>query len=529
MAFKPAGVEKFDVVVLGAGISGIDAAYHLKASKGPDGKDRSFVVLERRSAHGGTWDLFRYPGIRSDSTMLVFGYRHRAWPSPKPLASGSDILSYLKGTIDDNGLAQHIRYGHHVIKASWSSADAVWLLECANGSKFVCRFLFSCMGYYNQDKGHEPKFEGSEEFMAAGGQIVHPQKWSNDIDYTGKQVVVVGSGATAVTLVPAMAKDAAHVTMLQRSPTYIMSLPNIDTYMQEAAKQGRSEQEAYEHARAFRVAEVEATIGRLMANTAVQTEETKQQYIALMRSYIPREIMPDSEFNKHLVPRYNPWEQRLCLCPDNDFYEALKSKRASMCTDEIEAFDAQGVLLKSGKHLPADLIVTATGLQLHNNPPMADMAVIIDGRSYVSNEHYIYKGCMLSEVPNFAFSIGYFTAAWTLKVDITCAFVCRVLNHLDTCGYEICCPCLPPGGIEVEESMKFSSNYILRSLDVQPKVGKEMPWAHMMWPTADSELLERAPLEDGHLNFIQHMQQEKRAALPPNPGAMHVAPTRSRL
>jgi len=495
MPFQCSAGENFDVVVLGAGISGIDAAYHLKKLQ----PGKSFVVLERRSSLGGTWDLFRYPGIRSDSSMITFGYRHKPWTSPKQLAQGKDILAYLQTAVDEAGLSKHIRFGHHAVRAGWSTSQACWELECENGARFTCRFLFTCMGYYDYDRMHKPHLEGIELFTANGGQIVHPQTWPRHLDYTGKRVVIVGSGATAITLVPSMAKDAAHVVMLQRSPTYIMPLPNNESAVAKAFKDGHEVMKTYQEAREMAAAQ---TIQNQEWLKSRSPEENKRTFIELMRGCISREDMSDEEFNKHFTPRYAPWEQRVCMCPNGDFYEALRSKKASVCTDEIAALDVKGVLLKSGGRLDADIVVTATGLRLHENAPMASMEVTIDGIPYVAKDHCVYKGCMLSGVPNLFFAMGYFNSSWTLKADITCTYVCRVLEEMKSKRYDVCCPRLPVDGIgETSAKGPLSSGYILRAIDTQPKIGTKAPWALMNSFFEDRELLEQAPIDDGHLEF----------------------------
>lgn len=488
--------EVFDVIVLGAGISGIDAAYHLKKMC----PSHTFTVLERRASFGGTWDLFRYPGIRSDSSMLTFGYRHKPWLLSKPIAEGKDILAYLADAIDEACLMGHFRFGHHVISASWSSSEAMWHLMCENGVQFKCRFVFSCMGYYDYDRAHLPDFQGADIFTAAGGKIVHPQWWPTDMDYGGKRVVVIGSGATAITLVPSMARNAAHVAMLQRSPGFIINLVNDDPVVLNAVQDGSPVLEAYQRARELQVA---STVSMHEQLRKVKPEVNKQMYIDLMRACISREDMSDEDFERHFTPKYNPWEQRVCCSPDGDFFEALRSNKASIHTDHIDHLDAKGLVLRSGARLDADIIVTATGLHLHENSPMASMAVTVDGVPYVARDHYSYKGCMLSGIPNFACSIGYFNASWTLKADLTCTYVCRLLQHMRSYGFKVCCPRIPASQMGLGSAMDhLSSGYIVRSKHLQPKVGTEKPWTHLSSFFEDRQLLEQEPIDDGHLEFV---------------------------
>ncbi|MFT6570793.1 MAG: cation diffusion facilitator CzcD-associated flavoprotein CzcO [Sphingomonas echinoides] len=405
-------MEHFDVVVVGAGISGIGAGYHLQTQC----PDRSYVILEGRAALGGTWDLFRYPGIRSDSDMFTLGYAFKPWTEAKAIADGPSILKYVSDTARDYGIDRHIRFGHHVKRAAWSTADARWTVEAEGPDgpvAFTCNFLFMCSGYYNYARGHAPEWPGMEDF---GGRIVHPQFWPADLDYAGKNVVVIGSGATAVTLVPAMAESAAHVTMLQRSPTYVVSRPAEDA----TANWLRAKLPAKLAYGLVRWRNV--LFQMFFFNLArKRPEKTKERLIEMVRG----ELGADYDVATHFTPRYNPWDQRLCLVPDADLFAVIKSGKASVVTDTIAHFTRDGITLQSGAELPADVVVTATGLELQL---LSDVAFSVDGAPVDLSKTFNYKGMMFSDVPNMATSFGYTNASWTLKADLTCAYVCRLLN-----------------------------------------------------------------------------------------------------
>jgi len=488
-------MQSVDVVVIGAGISGIDAAYQLTKRCG----GKSFVVLERRKSFGGTWDLFKYPGLRSDSDMYTFGYGFRPWTNAKQIAPGADILAYLQAVIEENNLHQHIRFEHHVVQASWSSSAAKWDLLCEDGKQFRCKFLIAGAGYYDQDAGYEPEFRGAGAFRAAGARIVHPQKWEEDgpVDYEGKQVVVIGSGATAVTLIPAMAEKAAHVTMLQRSPTYILPIPAEDAQAKRLA--ARLPASLVHMAMRWRTLLVQLRYFRQLGkNTG---ESNKKQFLVWMRQCVSKKVMNDEEFNKNMVPSYNPWEQRLCLCPDGDFYRAIHQRRASIVTDTIEEFDERGLRLTSGGRVDADVIVTATGLQWSKNYPMATMKTTVDGVPYSAQNHKVYNGCMLSGVPNFGFVTGYFNASWTLKADIVCAYLCDLINHMDQLGYSHCSPTWDPTKSEVLDIKPLKSGYIQRAMHLMPAFGTKKPWQPLASYVQDSWDLRWRPIEDGTLTF----------------------------
>eukprot|EP00746_Dinoflagellata_sp_MGD_P129711 gnl/MRDRNA2_/MRDRNA2_63827_c0_seq2.p1 gnl/MRDRNA2_/MRDRNA2_63827_c0~~gnl/MRDRNA2_/MRDRNA2_63827_c0_seq2.p1 ORF type:complete len:518 (+),score=81.14 gnl/MRDRNA2_/MRDRNA2_63827_c0_seq2:89-1642(+) len=470
--------ERFDVVVLGAGISGIAACWHLKHNS-----SKSFVCLERRKTFGGTWDLFKYPGLRSDSDMFTFGYSFKPWPSAQQIAPAADILDYAGSVIKDGGLEPNIRYNHHIISADWTSEDATWRITCDNGARFESNFLFICSGYYDGDRGHEVQFEGEDTFIAAGGQIVHTQKWESGIDYKDKRVAVIGSGATAVTIVPVLAKDAKHVTMVQRSPTYILGRPNADPIaarLQKLLPASVSHPlirwknvllpaafEVYAKAKGRKTMSEDASI-------------YNRWLIKMMRQCIKKDVMDDVEFAKHFTPKYNLWEQRLCLTPDFDFFKAINKRKASVSTDHISHLDEKGIVFKSGDRVDCDLVVTATGLKLQDNFPMATMSVTVDGKPYVAREHFIYKGFMLSDVPNFVFTRGYFDASFTLRSDLNGAYICRLMKYMDSKKYRIACPKKPGDITAHQHALEKSGNgpgYVLRSLDSQPKNGSNYPWA----------------------------------------------------
>lgn len=454
--------EHFEVLIVGAGLSGIGAGYHLQ-SKCPE---KTFALLEAREAIGGTWDLFRYPGIRSDSDMYTLGYVFRPWTHQNAIADGPTILDYVRDTAARYGIDKKIRFGHRVVAATWSSARALWTVEAQHGPdrepvRFTCNFLFMCSGYYNYERGHAPEFPGSERFR---GRIVHPQRWTSDIDYANKRVVVIGSGATAVTLVPEMAKDAAHVTMLQRSPTYVVSRPAADA-IANGLRRVLPIKLAYQLTRWKNV-----LLGMLFFQLCRRRPEFMKRLLA---KGVLRELGPDYDVATHFTPRYNPWDQRLCLVPNGDLFEALKKGRASVVTDHIDTFTERGIQLKSGKELEADIIVTATGLELQL---LGGMQVAVDGKPVEFSKVLTYKGMMYSGVPNLASAFGYTNASWTLKCDLTCAYVCRLLSYMDANSYRQCMPNNRDPSVGEEPWIDFSSGYVQRALDMLPKQGSKTPW-----------------------------------------------------
>lgn len=480
-------IEHFDVLVVGAGISGIGAGYHLQ--KNCPGK--SYAILEGRDSIGGTWDLFRYPGIRSDSDMYTLGYSFRPWTEAKAIADGPSILNYLKETAKDYGIERKIRFGHMVRRASWSSDDAMWTVEATRGPekeivRLTCNFLFMCSGYYNYEAGYTPDFQGTEHYK---GRIVHPQKWTDDIDYAGKRVVVIGSGATAVTLVPELAKKAAHVVMLQRSPTYIVSRPEEDA-IANWLRRHLPAKLAYGITRWKNV-----LLGMYFYRLCRRKPEFAKKMIL---DGVREQLGPDYDVTTHFTPKYNPWDQRLCLVPNGDLFEAIKQKRASVVTDRIECFTEKGLKLASGQELEADLVVTATGLSLQ---VMSDLEISVDGRRVDPAATMNYKGMMYSDVPNLASSFGYTNASWTLKCDLTCEYVCRLLNHMDATGQRQCTPRRTDPTITEEPWIDFSSGYVQRSLAKFPKQGSKAPWKLHQNYALDIVSLKFGSIEDGAMEF----------------------------
>jgi cation diffusion facilitator CzcD-associated flavoprotein CzcO len=460
--------EHFDVLIVGAGLSGIDAAHHLQKFC----PMKSYVILEQRERIGGTWDLFRYPGIRSDSDMLTMGYSFRPWTHPKAISPGEDIREYITATAHDEGIDRNIRFRHQIKRASWSSENAKWTVEAVKQSSekndvreeaviLTCNFLFCCAGYYRYSAGYLPEFPNSNLFK---GCMIHPQAWPENLDYTGKRIVVIGSGATAVTLVPAMAKTAAHVTMLQRSPTYVISMPEQDA-IANFLRRIMPAMWAYRLSR--------------WKNVSFMTYiyQLSQRFPNFVKKGIikkaSKQLGTDFDVDTHFTPRYRPWEQRMCLVPDADMFEAIKSGRASVVTDQIESFTERGILLKSGKELEADIIITATGLAMQ---AFGGMELTVDKQRVDPSQVLAYKGVMMSGVPNFASVFGYINASWTLKADLICNYVCRLLNFMDRKGMRQVTP-RPVGESAAARFVEnFSSGYIQRALSSWPKQGQNKPW-----------------------------------------------------
>ncbi len=481
--------EHVDVLIIGAGLSGIGAAAKL-ATEHPG---RSYLVLERREASGGTWDLFRYPGIRSDSDMFTLGYRFKPWTDDKALADGASILRYVRETAEEYGVDKQIRYGQHVLRANWDSAAKRWTVTADTDQgqlTYTCSFLWSCSGYYDYDAGYTPEFPGRERFE---GQIVHPQHWPEDLDYAGKRVVVIGSGATAVTLVPSMLEEgdpgaAAHVTMLQRSPTYILSVPSRDP-LANSLRKVFGEQRAYDVTRLKNIAQA----------SALYTVSQKQPKLvrAAIRKMTQKMLPEDYPVDVHFKPTYGPWDQRMCLVPNGDLFKVLRKGTASVVTDTIETFTEKGIQLASGEVLEADIIITATGLNLL---AFGGMEFAIDDELLSLPETMAYRALMLSDVPNFAYTIGYTNASWTLKADLVAEFVCRVLAHMDATGTQVVTPPRDPAVTE-EPFMDFEAGYVLRSIDKLPKQGSIEPWKLKQSYFHDVRAIRKSDVADGVLQF----------------------------
>lgn len=485
-------VERVDVVVVGAGLSGIGAGYHLQTMS----PDRSYVILEGRDGLGGTWDLFKYPGVRSDSDMHTLGFSFKPWTEAKSIADGPSILAYLKDTVAQFGIDQHIRYGQLVTRAEWSSDDATWTVTSTDkhtgASKTIaCSFLFMCSGYYSYKQGFTPEFIGRDRFK---GTIVHPQEWPLNLDYAGKRVVVIGSGATAVTIVPAMAENAAHVTMLQRSPTYMVSRPDHDALANRMRK-------VLPEKIAYNITRFKNTWRQQLVYSKTRTDPDKVKNLLL--GGIKMELGADYDIAKHFTPNYNPWDQRLCLVPNGDLFKAMREGKASVVTDHIASFTETGIQLASGDHLAADVIVTATGLELVT---LGEMDFIVDGKQVDFSQTWTYKGFAYSDIPNMASTFGYINASWTLRSDLTAEYVCRLLNHMRKKGVAQCTPRLR----EQDRTMKqrpwidgFSSGYMQRVMHLMPRQGDHEPWINPQNYRRDKKMFKHSPIDDGVMQFTK--------------------------
>lgn len=485
-------VERVDVVVVGAGLSGIGAGYHLQTIS----PERSYVILEGRDGLGGTWDLFKYPGVRSDSDMHTLGFSFKPWTEAKSIADGPSILKYLKGTVAQFGIDQHIRYGQLVTRAEWSSDDATWTVTSTDkhtgASKTIeCSFLFMCSGYYSYKQGFTPEFIGRDCFK---GTIVHPQEWPLNLDYAGKRVVVIGSGATAVTIVPAMAENAAHVTMLQRSPTYMVSRPDHDALANRMRK-------VLPEKVAYNITRFKNTWRQQLVYNKTRTDPDKVKNLLL--GGIKMELGADYDIAKHFTPNYNPWDQRLCLVPNGDLFKTMREGKASVVTDHIASFTETGIQLASGDHLAADVIVTATGLELVT---LGEMDFIVDGKQVDFSQTWTYKGFAYSDIPNMASTFGYINASWTLRSDLTAEYVCRLLNHMRKKGVAQCTPRLR----EQDRTMKqrpwidgFSSGYMQRVMHLMPRQGDHEPWINPQNYRRDKKMFKHSPIDDGVMQFTK--------------------------
>lgn len=473
-----------DVLIIGAGLSGVGAAWHLQ-DKSPK---QSYAILEARADLGGTWDLFRYPGIRSDSDMYTFGYNFRPWTDGKVFADGPNIRNYVRDTAREAKIDERIRFNTRVTAVRWNTATARWTVE-ADGPDgpevWTARFLIVCSGYYRYSAGYMPDFPGRDRF---NGDVIHPQLWDETYDYSGKRVVIIGSGATAVTLLPAMADKAAHVTMLQRSPSYIAARPSRDGVADFLRKilPGRL---AYTLTRIKNVG-----MGMFFFNLARRAPDFVKRGVL---KQIRADLGEAFDVEKHFSPSYNPWDQRFCLAPDGDFFTALKSGKASIATDQIQTFDETGIQLESGEHLDADLVIPATGLFLQIG---GGMEIEVDGARFHAPDHVTYRGMMLSNVPNLALCFGYTNASWTLKIDLTCERVCRMLNHMERTGADYAVP-EPPAGLETQPLLDFSSGYVQRALPDLPRQGVQAPWRTYQNYLMDMVTIRYGKLEDGDLRF----------------------------
>lgn len=491
-----------DVLIVGAGLSGIGAACHLQR----ECPNKSIAILEGRAAMGGTWDLFRYPGIRSDSDMYTLGYRFKPWRNAKAIADGPSILQYIRETAAEYGIEQKIRYNQKVVRASWSSDTARWTVESKHSetgevATITCNFLWMCSGYYSYEAGYTPDFPGLAQFQ---GTIIHPQKWPEQLDYAGKRVVVIGSGATAVTLVPAMAETAGHVTMLQRSPTYMISLPSADL-IANTLRRVLPNRWVYVLTRVKNV---------VMAMLIYQLSQRRPEFVKkLLKNLLRKELGPEYDIDRHFTPPYNPWDQRMCLVPDSDFFLALREQRASIVTDHIESFTPTGIKLKSGEHLEADIIVTATGLELVS---LGGIALTVDGRPTDTTKAVTYKASMLTGVPNLAFVFGYTNSSWTLKADLLCDHITRLLRYMDKHHYQQVTPRLNEADVQALPMLDLSSGYVQRGLDRFPRQGSKGPFRMYQNYLADTWLIRWRGVKDEALEF-------KSAETPANVGEVATA------
>jgi monooxygenase len=480
-------VEHFDVLIIGAGVSGIGCAYHLQTEQ----PGTSYVILEGREATGGTWDLFRYPGIRSDSDLHTFGYEFKPWREEKAIADGESILRYIRETAAENGIERHIRLGHRVLRAQWSSEDAQWTVEASRPDtgelvRFTCGWLFSAGGYYRYDEGYTPEFAEAERFA---GTIVHPQHWPEDLDYAGKRVVVIGSGATAVTLIPAMTDQAAHVTMLQRSPSYVISVPERDP-IANVLKRILPAGTAYSLTRRKNI--------WLQKNVYRLSRSHPGVVRRVLRALVKRQLPAGYDVDTHFKPHYSPWDQRLCAVPDGDLFKAISSGAASVVTDRIECFTETGIRLASGSELPADIIVTATGLNLQ---AFGGIELVVDGEPVDLAKTMTFKAMMLSDVPNFAFAIGYTNSSWTLKVDLVCEHLGRTLAYMREHGYDKCLARNDDPAMPTRPLLDFGAGYVQRSVHAFPRQGSRLPWSLAMSYAQDVKNLREGPIEDPEMTF----------------------------
>jgi cation diffusion facilitator CzcD-associated flavoprotein CzcO len=483
-------VESVDVLIVGAGLAGIGGACEL-SRKCPD---RSFMILESRAVSGGTWDLFRYPGIRSDSDMYTYSYGFKPWRDKSTIADGHKILSYIRETATEYGVEPHIRYHHKVVAANWSKADQRWLVtaeRCGPGDgpagqvTISCKFIFNCTGYYDYEQGYTPDFAGIGDF---NGRVFHAQHWPEDLDYQGKRVVVIGSGATAVTLVPAMSKDTANLVMLQRTPTYIANVPAEDPLAKKLRKW-------LPNSWVFRLTRWKKVLFQIYLYKL--SRKQPEQLRKFLLGQVRQALGPDYDVDTHFTPPYNPWDQRLCAVPDGDMFDAIREGRAEVVTDHIEQFNSSGIALKSGQQLDADIVVLATGLNLKF---AGGIQYSIDGKNIDFTEHFIYRGMMFSDIPNMAFTVGYTNSSWTLKTDLTSNYVCRLLSKMKHRGYTTVTPRLK-GDVDEVPLLDFDAGYVLRARDQFPKQGDRLPWKNFQNYISDYIGLRLRSPRDEELEF----------------------------
>lgn len=477
--------ETVDVLIIGAGLSGIGAAVHLKK----DCPNKTFMILEGRDAIGGTWDLFRYPGIRSDSDMFTLGYNFKPWTEPKVIADGHLIRNYINETADEYDVRRHIRFGHKVVSADWSSEEAMWTLtvsdKSGNEKQVRGNFLISCTGYYRYEAGYTPDFPGRDNF---NGTFIHPQQWPEDLDYRDKNVLIIGSGATAVTLVPAMTDKARHVTMLQRSPSYVATVPEEDPISVRLRK-FLPEKVVYHMARTRNVA--------LQAGVYKLSKSRPKLMKRVLLGLVKKQLGENADMT-HFTPSYNPWDERLCAVPDGDLFKVIRKGKASVVTDHIDTFTENGVRLKSGKELEADIIISATGLSLQL---LGGVEVAVDGKPIKVSDSMSYRSLMLSDVPNAAMIFGYTNASWTLKADISSEYLCRLINHMDKIGVRQVTPRQHDGGVTEKPFLDMQSGYIQRAKHLFPKQGDKAPWAAKQNYLFDLAQLRYTKIDDGVLEF----------------------------
>lgn len=490
--------EHVDVLVIGAGLSGVAAGYYLQTNS----PDRTYAILEMREAIGGTWDLFKYPGFRCDSDMFSLGYPFRPWPHEETIADGDSIREYIEDTAREFGIHEKIRFGHKVVSADWSSDDARWTVvaqrtDTGERVEYVARFVIGCSGYYDYEEGYTPDFPGRERFE---GTFVHPQFWPQDLDYTGQRVVVIGSGATAVTLVPAMTDRAAKVTMLQRSPSYVVTLKRSDP-LTKFLRQVLPEQTAFDFIRWKNTVTFSAFYHFCRA--------FPKQARALLIKGVKEAVGEDYDVDTHFNPRYEPWDERLCLVPDADLFEAIKSGKAEVVTDHIETFTSAGIRLESGRELPADVVVSATGLKVK---VLGGVQATVDGEPVSVSDTMFYRGAMFSDIPNFAMVIGYTNASWTLKVELVHEYVTRLLNYMRDHDYDAVVPRVNDDDVEARPLIHMTSGYFARAKHLLPKNGSKMPWKLYQNYFLDRVMLRRGKIEDGSLEFSRARGRRSEAA-----------------